>query len=255
MESPINSHRVSRDGEHNAMSKRRVFIGLVVGGLIGLATGEAHASTAELIWTVSYPGGPPIAKFDWAQNLPPIAHDLTPLQLDPINDALLSVGSGYQFVSLGGSSISWPGGAISGALEVHGEIQLLPGFSAGSTLELTLTLGRFELPDGVSGGTLVSTSSGTFTNQAANGGYTAWGSFMDSSTNPVVVSTPTYPVTPSMSSNSSKPPTPIPHYFAPYQLEDDIIFALTPVDATKPRSTFSLPPRWRSPPSPSRPRC
>jgi hypothetical protein len=105
--------------------------------------------------------------------------------LAAINAFLTTNGSEYQFVGLGGSS-NFPGNSVQGNLVVTGEIHSAVGGGADTVLKVTETEGDFTAPTGATG-TLLSSSTGNFTNQPAGGGHTASSAFN-------ATSTPTYSV-------------------------------------------------------------
>jgi hypothetical protein len=102
-----------------------------------------------------------------------------------INSVLASQGSEYQFFSLGGSS-NFPGNSVQGNLVLTGEIHSVVGGGTDSFLQITESEGGFTSPTGLSG-TLMSASTGNFTNEVAGIGHTASSLFN-------TTSTPTYSV-------------------------------------------------------------
>jgi len=113
--------------------------------------------------------------------------------LTTINAFLLANGSEYQFgslvppstTSLGGSS-NFPGNTVQGQLVLTGEIHSVAGAGADTVLKITETEADFTAPTGATG-TLMSSSTGNFTNQPAAAGHTASSAFN-------AISTPTYSV-------------------------------------------------------------
>jgi len=105
--------------------------------------------------------------------------------LASINALLVAAGSEYQLFGLGGSS-NFPGNATQGNLVMTGEIHSVVGGGSDTFLKITESEGDFTAPTGPNG-TLLSSSTGNFTNQPAGGGHTASSAFN-------ATSTPTYSV-------------------------------------------------------------
>jgi hypothetical protein len=97
-----------------------------------------------------------------------------------INSELSLQGSEYQFFSLGGSS-NFPGNSSQGNLVLTGEIHSVVGGGTDSFLQISESESGFTSPAGLSG-SLMSASTGNFTNQAAGGGHTAASLFNTTST-------------------------------------------------------------------------
>jgi hypothetical protein len=97
-----------------------------------------------------------------------------------INGLLSSQGSEYQFFSLGGSS-NFPGNSAQGNLVLTGEVHSVVGGGGDAFLQVTETESGFTSPTG-SSASLMSASTGNFTNQAAGGGHTAQSLFNTTST-------------------------------------------------------------------------
>jgi hypothetical protein len=105
--------------------------------------------------------------------------------LASINSFLSLNGSAYQFLSLGGSSnFLLPGNATQGQLVVTGEIHSVVGGGSDTVLKLTELEHDFTSPTGPSG-TLMSSSTGNFTNQPLGKGHTASSAFNATSTLPL----------------------------------------------------------------------
>jgi hypothetical protein len=100
--------------------------------------------------------------------------------LSIINSVLASQGSEYQFFSLGGSS-NFPGNSTQGNLVLTGEVHSVPGGGTDSFLQITESESGFTSPAGPSG-TLMSASTGNFTNESAGLGHTAESQFNTAST-------------------------------------------------------------------------
>jgi hypothetical protein len=105
--------------------------------------------------------------------------------LSIINSVLASQGSEYQFFSLGGSS-NFPGNSAQGNLVLTGEVHSVVGGGTDSFLQITESESGFTSPVG-SSGTLMSASTGNFTNETTGLGHTA-ASLLNTT------STPTYSV-------------------------------------------------------------
>jgi hypothetical protein len=100
--------------------------------------------------------------------------------LSVINSVLASQGSEYQFFSLGGSS-NFPGNSLQGNLVLTGEVHSVVGGGTDSFLQITESESPFTSPTGAFG-TLMSASTGNFTNELAGFGHTASSQFNGTST-------------------------------------------------------------------------
>jgi hypothetical protein len=169
----------------------------------------------------------------------PGLNDYGVVDLISLNATLAALGSAYQFDSLGGSSNNpgLPFGAGNqGFLKVNGGIKIVPGVGGGNTfLQLIETQDGFTDPTGVSG-TLVSSSTGNFLNQAAGAGHEASSAFN-------ATTTPTYSVL--SSGTGANPQTGMEDVgVAPvstlYTLTNVITFGLTPNGTTVVSDGFSV---------------
>jgi hypothetical protein len=156
-------------------------LGLGLGLLLTLMTGTPRAEVITMMITDSS-GSIPVDIF-----ATPAAttYNVDAFGLLAINSVLASQGSEYQLFSLGGSS-NYPGNPTQGNLVLTGEVHSVVGGGTDSFLQITESESGFTSPSGFSG-TLLSASTGDFTNQAAGGGHTAASLFNTSST-------PTYSV-------------------------------------------------------------
>jgi len=165
------------------LTHRRLFLSLALSALVGLiTTSGARAETISM--TISLGGG---ATFlvDAVATATATTYVVDAPGLAAVNAFLTTNGSEYQFVSLGGSS-NFPGNSTQGNLVVTGEIHSAVGGGADAVLKLTETEADFTSPTGPTG-TLMSSSTGNFTNQPAGKGHTASSAFN-------ATSTPTYSV-------------------------------------------------------------
>jgi len=165
------------------LTHRRLFLSLALSALVGLiTTSGARAETISM--TISLGGG---ATFlvDAVATATATTYVVDAPGLAAVNAFLTTNGSEYQFVGLGGSS-NFPGNAMQGNLVVTGEIHSAVGGGADAVLKLTETEADFTSPTGPTG-TLMSSSTGNFTNQPAGKGHTASSAFN-------ATSTPTYSV-------------------------------------------------------------
>jgi hypothetical protein len=152
-----------------------------------------------------------------------------------LNAALVTHGYAYQFSALGGAS-NFPGTAVQGTLNVSGGVSIVPGVGGtATTMTITETESGFTAPTGPSG-TLLSSSTGNFTNQAAGAGHTASSAFN-------AISTPTYSV---LSSGLAPNPeggtgsaavAPVPTL---YSLTNVINFGLTPSSGVTVTDSFGV---------------
>jgi len=165
------------------LTHRRLLLSLALSALVGLiGTSGVRAETISM--TISLGGG---ATFlvDAVATATATTYSVDAPGLAAINAFLTTNGSEYQFVGLGGSS-NFPGNSTQGNLVATGEIHSSVGGGADAVLKLTETEADFTAPTGLSG-TLLSSSTGNFTNQPAGGGHTASSAFN-------ATSTPTYSV-------------------------------------------------------------
>jgi hypothetical protein len=151
-----------------------------------------------------------------------------------INSQLASQGSEYQFFSLGGSS-NFPGTSVQGNLVLTGEIHSVVGGGSNSFLSITESESGFTSPAGMTG-SLMSASTGNFTNQAAGGGHTASSMFN-------TTSTPTYSV---LSSGAIvNPEGGVSNAFIspasePYTLTNNVTFDLAPAGVNDVIDSFAV---------------
>jgi len=165
------------------LTHRRLFLSLALSALVGLtATSGARAETISM--TISLGGGPSFL-VDAVATVGATTYVVDAAGIAAINGFLTTNGSEYRFVSLGGSS-NFPGNALQGNLVATGEIHSAVGAGANAVLKLTETESGFTSPTGPVG-SLLSSSTGNFTNQPAGKGHTASSAFN-------ATSTPTYSV-------------------------------------------------------------
>ena len=165
------------------MSKqRRLLWSLGLSALMGLMAGQVRAETITM--TLSVTGAATSLNVLGLQSADGRTFTVEGAGLNAINGYLSGAGSEYTFQSLGGSS-NWSGGSQA-VLTVTGEVNSLGSGNAGLTL--TETESGFISPVSPPSGTLVSSSSATFTNQPAGGGNSIFSTY---NTGP---STPTYSV-------------------------------------------------------------
>jgi len=186
--------------------------------VIGLAAGDARAASISM--TIDLSGGPPILVDLFTVG--GTATDYGTVNLALLNAALAARGSAYQFSALGGQS-NFPGTSAQGQLSVSGGIQIVAGTGGDTFLKITETESGFTAPTGPTG-TLMSSSTGNFTNQASGAGHTASSSFN-------ATDTPTYSVL-----SSGLTPNPqggtgsaaVAPVASLYELNNVITFGLTP---------------------------
>jgi len=173
----------SREKELSTMLKhRRLLLSLALSALFSLTGSGAGASPITM--TIKLGGG---ASFlvDTVATSTPTSYTVDAAGLAAINSFLSTNGSEYRLFGLSGSS-NFPGNVSQGNLVVTGEIHSIPTGGSDAVLTLTEAETSFTSPTGT-GGTLMSSSSGNFTNQPAGGGHTALSMFN-------ATSTPTYSV-------------------------------------------------------------
>jgi len=165
------------------LTHRRLFLSLALSALVGLiTTSGARAETISM--TISLGGGFSTS-IDGFAAAGATSYTVDAVGLASINALLFVHGSEYQFASLGGTS-NFPGNSSQGNLVATGEIHSAVGGGPDTVLKLTETEADFTSPTGPTG-TLMSSSTGNFTNQPAGGGHTASSAFN-------ATSTPTYSV-------------------------------------------------------------
>lgn len=163
------------------LKHRRAFLSLASSVLIGLLATSAQA--APITMTIDITAGSFLVDIVATPGANTYSVDAGGLAV--INAFLAANGSEYQFVSLGGSS-NFPGNASQGNLVLTGEIHSAVGGGPDSFLKITESEDSFTAPTGAPG-TLLSSSTGNFTNQPAGGGHTAFSMFN-------ATATPTYAV-------------------------------------------------------------
>jgi hypothetical protein len=151
-------------------------LGLSLGLLLTLMTGTTRAEFISMTMTDS--SGSTI--LDFVATSTATTYNVDSFGLFVINSILSSQGSEYQFFSLGGSS-NFPGDSAQGNLVLTGEVHSVVGGGNDSFLQVTESESGFTYPTG-SLGSLMSASTGNFTNQAAGGGHTAASLFNTTST-------------------------------------------------------------------------
>ncbi len=139
----------------------------------------------------------------------------------------LLTGTAYQFISLGGSSTTFPGSSAGGTLSLTGEI-ITTGPATGQTVSIMETLSGFTSPTGPSG-TLASSSTGNFNNAGPGNSHSASSMFN-------AISTPTYTVAstttgPDHEGNGAFAPIPNGSFTTPYSLTNVITFSLSSAGA------------------------
>jgi len=217
------------------LKHRRLLLSLALSALVGLtATGGARAETISM--TISLGGG---ATFlvDAVATATATTYSVDAPGLAAINSFLTTNGSEYQFVGLGGSS-NFPGNSVQGNLVVTGEIHSAVGGGADTVLKLTETEADFTSPTGPTG-TLMSSSTGNFTNQPAGGGHTASSAFNATSTPTYSVLSTGLAVNPGVNggpvSTGIGPPVP-----TLYTLTNVITFGLTPSSGSDVTDSFGV---------------
>jgi hypothetical protein len=203
---------------------RQLLLGLSLSALLGLAATEARSGPISMSLTA--PDGD-VLVIDTFAVVTYTSYVVSPQGISVINAFLMQNGSAYQFNSLAGTS-NFPGGpgivagTGTGFLEVNGNIQIPAGGNLGTSTNLILTetqLG-FTTPSGTSLN-LTSTSTGTFTNVAANGGYQVLSAYNSIDTFP-------YDVNPSMTTNSTSILIAPSLNVIPYSLTNVVRFDLAP---------------------------
>jgi len=210
------------------LKHRRLLLSLAVSALIGLTASEARAELISMTITTSSTS----ISVDLFATIDPLGktYNVDSTGIATINALLLAAPtpSEYQFVSLAGSS-DFPGEASKGQLIVTGEIHAVGTAGSDTFLKITEHEDGFTSPTGASG-TLLSSSTGNFTNQPAGAGHTASSSF-----NATV--TPTYSV---FSSGVAPNPqggiasTGVAPVSTLYTLDNTITFGLSKPAATAP---------------------
>jgi len=212
---------------------RGLFFALAMIALGGLVASEARAEVISM--TITGAGGSILVDTFISGGATSTGYGSVNLGL--LNTALATHGYAYQFSALGGAS-NFPGSLVpnQGTLNVSGGASITPGVGGTITaLTLTETESGFTAPTGPSG-TLLSSSSGNFTNQAAGAGHTASSAFN-------AITTPTYSV---LSSGLSPNPeggtasaavAPVPTL---YQLTNVITFGLTPSSGVTVTDSFGV---------------
>jgi len=151
---------------------RGTFLGLALSAMLGLTAGEARAELISM--TLSVTGASAFVVDGFADTQGQTTYVVGQTGITAINSYLSGAGSEYTFTSLGGSSNN-PGNATQGVLSVSGSVSTATSGIAGLTLWETED--GYTAPTG-SNGTLNSSSSGTFTNEAAGYGHTASSTLM-----------------------------------------------------------------------------
>jgi len=151
-------------------------LGLSLGLLLTLMTGTTRAELISMTITDSS-GSTPVDIF---ATTGATTYNVDASGLGFINGLLSSQGSEYQFFSLGGSS-NFPGNSAQGNLVLTGEVHSVVGGGPDSFLQVTESESGFTNPTGPSA-SLMSASTGNFTNQDAGGGHTAASLFNTTST-------------------------------------------------------------------------
>jgi hypothetical protein len=154
--------------------------------------------------------------------------------LAAINSVLSLQGSEYQFLSLGGSS-NFPGNFSQGNLVLTGEVHSVVGGGSDSFLQITESESAYTNPV-LATGTLLSASTGNFTNQPGGGGHTASTLFN-------TTSTPTYSVLssgPNVNPEGAFGSATVSPVSVPYTLTNLINFNLSPAGVNDVVDSFSV---------------
>jgi hypothetical protein len=151
-----------------------------------------------------------------------------------INSVLAAQGSEYQFFSLGGSS-NFPGNTIQGNLVITGEVHSVVGGGSDSFLQITESESGFTSPTGTSG-TLMSASTGDFTNELAGVGHSAQSLFNSTATPVYSVFSSGVIVNPEGNNGNA---TIIP-VSAPYTLTNTVTFDLSPAGTNDVIDSFGV---------------
>jgi hypothetical protein len=210
--------------EFVSMARHRTrFLTLALVALIGLAATETRAASITITIVLGNSDVINVGTFTTGGT----ATSYGTVNLTTLNAKLYSDGSEYQFSGLGGGSNN--PGSTQGLLTLTGGIEIIPGSGhTGTGLTITETEGGFTSPSGTSG-TLLSSSSATFANQAAGAGQTASSEYNTAPTaGPYnVFSTGLNPNSPGNSSSA-----PITAFVTPYSLTNTLSIGLTPSSAT-----------------------
>jgi len=222
------------------MKKHRgLCLALGLAALMGFSTNQAGAETITM--TIQVGGGPAIDLSTFGGVGTAQGYSLSASSIALLNSYLTGQGSEYQFAggstNLGGGSNN-TGTAAGGQLVLTGSIESVgAGIAA---LTITETEGGFTAPTGPSG-TLFSSSSATFSGQAAGGGHTASstytnGSYVVPTTTYSVLSTGVAPNSPGNSATASVMPV-----ATLYTLSNTITFGLGAGTAANPiTDTFGV---------------
>jgi hypothetical protein len=155
---------------------RGLLFGLAMCGLVGLTGSQVRGESITM--TIDVTGASFLV--DAVATPGATTYSVDAAGLLAINGFLTSNGSQYQFVSLGGSS-NFPGSSSQGNLVLTGEIHSVVGGGSDAFLKITESESDFTSPTGPSG-TLMSSSTGNFTNQPGGAGHTASSAFNATST-------------------------------------------------------------------------
>jgi len=166
------------------LTHRRLFLSLALSALVGLiATSGARAESISMTIT----GGGGAILVDTFILSSATSQFYGNVDIASLNAALVTHGYAYQFSALGGGS-DWAGTLAQGTMNVSGGLSIIPGVGGTHTdMTITETEGGFTDPHSLGMGTLMSSSTGNFTNQVAGAGHTASSAFN-------ATSTPTYTV-------------------------------------------------------------
>jgi len=181
---------------------RGLLLALALSAVMGLSASPAQAELISI--TVSITGGPSL-NVDALATPGATTYNVDSPGLTTLNLFLKNHGSEYTFAGLSGSS-NYTGGSADGQLQLNGLVSSIR--SGNSGLTITETEGGFTSPTGASG-TLLSSSSATFTGQAAGAGQMASSAFNSTSTPTYsVLSTTTDPNSPGGGSSAAVAPVP-----------------------------------------------
>jgi hypothetical protein len=209
--------------------RRHLRLGLGLGLLLALV----GTTRAEII-TMTITDSSGSTSVDAVATAGATTYNVDSFGLFVINSILSSQGSEYQFFSLGGSS-NFPGSSTQGNLALTGEIHSVVGGGSDSFLQITESESGFTIPTGPSG-TLMSASTGNFTNQAAGGGHTASSLFNAESTPTYSVLSSGLVVNPEGNSGAAS----IAPLSTLYTLTNNITFNLAPAGANDVIDSFAV---------------
>jgi hypothetical protein len=214
---------------HSMKKPRGLFLALALGALMGVSANQARAGTITM--TVDITAGSFVVD---AVALPGLnTYTVDAAGIAVLNAFLSGNGSEYQFVGLQGSS-NFPGSS-QGQLVLTGEIHSVVGGGSDSFLKITESQSDFTSPTGPSG-TLMSSSTGNFTNQPSGGGHAAESLFNATTTGPYSVLSSGTAVN-GQAGSASAAVAPVPTL---YTLTNNITFGLAPAGANDIVDSFGV---------------